>query len=142
MSVPNQRKIFIERSTDSVRKDFFKVGHNSLYSAMYHLKPSSFCLWCYLADNSQGYSLDLYPIDFCNKSGLSKSTFDRCFEELEEKGYLIKSQKKKNLFMFKEISEKVNMPDIINTLDTTDFNKVKEEYFTQNDTQSDSQNEE
>ena len=59
---------------------------------MYNLKPSSFMLWVYLADNANGYSLDLYPVDFCTKTTLSKSTYDRSFNELLEKGYLIKSE--------------------------------------------------
>ena len=42
MSVPNQKTIFIERSTDSVKKDFLKVSNASLNMAMSNLKPTSF----------------------------------------------------------------------------------------------------
>lgn len=49
--------------------------------------------------------MDLYPVDFTNKSGLSYKTYTRCFQELEEKGYLIKSKKQKNLYLFKEKSD-------------------------------------
>ena len=54
-----------------------------------------------VADNANGYSLDLYPVDFCNKTGLSDSTYRRAFTELEEKGYLLKHRTMKNTYMFR-----------------------------------------
>lgn len=82
MSVPNQRKIIIERTTDTVKKGYLKVSNESLYTAMYNLKNSAFKLWVYFTDNMNGYSFDFYPVDFCSKSGLSDSTYRRAFEEL------------------------------------------------------------
>lgn len=129
MSVPNQRRIYIERSSDSVRKDFFKVSNQNLNGAMYNLKPSTFMLWVYFADNANGYALDLYPIDFCNKTGLSDSTFRRSFDELIEKGYLLKHPKQKNTYMFREISDKAEYPFIINSLDKEDFENIKKDFL-------------
>lgn len=31
---------------------------------MYNLKGNTFKLYCYLADNKNGYEMDLYPCDF------------------------------------------------------------------------------
>lgn len=129
MSVPNQRRIYIERSSDSVRKDFFKVSNQNLNAAMYNLKSSTFMLWVYFADNANGYALDLYPIDFCNKTGLSDSTFRRSFNELIEKGYLLKHPKQKNTYMFREISDKAEYPFIINSLDKEDFENIKKDFL-------------
>lgn len=129
MSVPNQKKIIIERSSDSVRKDFLKVSNDSLRSAMYNLGSSAFMLWIYFVDNAHGYSLDLYPIDFCTITGLSDSTYRRAFKELEEKGYLISSPKQKNLYLFKEISLEAKSPDVVNSLDIKDFNELKSLFF-------------
>lgn len=129
MSVPNQRRIYIERSSDSVRKDFFKVSNQNLNGAMYNLKPSTFMLWVYFADNANGYALDLYPIDFCNKTGLSDSTFRRSFNELIEKGYLLQHPKQKNTYMFREISDKAEYPFIINSLDKEDFENIKKDFL-------------
>ena len=129
MSVPNQKKIIIERSSDNVRKNYLKVSNESLIAAMYNLKPSAFMLWIYFADNANGYSMDLYPIDFCTKTKLSKSTYDRAFTELETKGYLIKSLKKPNLYMFKEVSDKAEALDCVKSLDTMDFEELKAEFF-------------
>lgn len=129
MSVPNQKKIYIERTSEKARADFFKISNANLASAMYNLKPSAFKLWIYFADNANGYAMDLYPVDFCTKTQLSKSTYDRAFEELEEKGYLIKSPKMKNLYMFKEVSEIAKQPDVVNSLDTDNFEEIKAQFF-------------
>lgn len=131
MSVPNQKRIIIERSSDNVRKDYLKVSNESLDLAMYNLKSNTFILWIYLTDNSNGYHLDLYPLDFLNKTGLSRSTYDRAFKELEEKGYLIKSDKQKNLYLFNEESKsnKIKKIDEIWSLDKDSLEDVKEKYF-------------
>ena len=90
MSVPNQKKIFIQRVSEKAAKDYLKVSNNSLEVAMYNLKGNAFKLWIYFADNKNGYAMDLYPVDFCTKAKVSDSTYRRAFEELENKGYLIK----------------------------------------------------
>ena len=129
MSGANQKKIFIERSSENVRKDYLKVSNESLETAMYNLKGNTFKLWVYFTDNANGYGLDMYPVDFCTKAGVSDSTYRRSFEELEQKGYLIKSSKSKNLYIFKEISDIAEKPDVINSLDKTDFEDIKSKYF-------------
>lgn len=129
MSVPNQKKIYIERSTEKVKQNYLKVSNDSLKSAMYNLGSSAFMLWIYFTDNSNGYPLDLYPVDFCSITGLSDSTYRRAFKELEEKGYLIQSSKQKNLYLFKEISAKAAYPDIVNSIDTDSFNEIKSLFF-------------
>lgn len=129
MSVPNQKKIIIERSSDNVRKDYLKVSNESLRKAMYNLNSSAFLLWIYFVDNAHGYPLDLYPIDFCNITGLSDSTYRRAFKELEEEGHLIKSKKQKNLYLFKEESSKAKSPDVVYSLDKKDFNELKSLFF-------------
>lgn len=44
MSVPNQKKIIIERSSENCRKDFLKVSNNNLHLAMYNLSSNAFIL--------------------------------------------------------------------------------------------------
>ena len=133
MSVPNQKRIYIERASDTVRKDFLKVSNQSLHLAMYNLKPSAFMLWIYFTDNANGYSLDLYPVDFCNKTGLSDSTYRRAFTELEEKGYLLKHRTMKNTYMFRQISDYAYVPDQINSINEKDFESMKNEFIYKND---------
>lgn len=129
MSVPNQRKIYIKRDSDKARLNFFKVSNKNLLSAMYNLKPSAFKLWVYFADNTDGYSMDLYPVDFCKKANISESTYKRAFQELIDKGYLIQSKKSNNLFLFKELSDKAESPDVIQRVNEEDFNAIIDEYF-------------
>lgn len=80
MPVPNQKKIYIKRDSDTAKKDYLKVSNESLHEAMFNLKPSTFMLWTYLVDNANGYRMDLYPIDFINITGLSRSTYIKCFK--------------------------------------------------------------
>lgn len=129
MPVPNQKKIYIKRDSDTARKDYLKVSNDNLHEAMFNLKPSSFLLWIYFADNANGYAMDLYPVDFTNITGLSRTTYVKCFKELEEKGYLIKSTKKNNVYLFQEVSDKAEKPDVIETLDTEEFENIKKELF-------------
>lgn len=129
MSVPNQKKIFIKRDSDNARVDYLKVSNDNLKTAMYSLNPSAFMLWIYFVDNSNGYNMELYPVDFMSITGLSDSTYRRAFKELEEKGYLIKSTKKKNYYLFKEKSEIAEQRDEIETLDLDSFNNVIDEFF-------------
>lgn len=131
MSVSKQRKILIERASENVRKDYLKVSNDNLKAAMYNLKPNAFKLWIYLLDNRNGYKMDLYPCDFTRVTGMARTTYDRAFKELEEKGYLIKSPKQKNLYLFKEVSNLATEPadDVIESFDTEDFESIVSEFF-------------
>lgn len=129
MPVPNQKKIYIKRDSDTARTDYLKVSNDNLHEAMFNLKPSSFLLWVYFVDNANGYAMDLYPVDFTNITGLSRTTYVKCFKELEEKGYLIKSTKKNNVYLFQEVSDKAEKPDVVEALDTEEFENIKKELF-------------
>ena len=65
-----------------------KVANQILEIAMYNLKGNAFKLWIYFVDNAEGYTMDLYPVDFCTKANVSVSTYRRAFEDLLDKGYL------------------------------------------------------
>ena len=129
MSVPNQKTIYIQRTSNNVRKDYLKVSNTNLFSAMYNLKPNAFKLWIYFLDNADGYRLDLYPVDFINKANVARSTYDMAFKQLQEKGYLIQSEVKDNLYIFKEQSDLVEKPDLISSIDKEQFNDIKKKYF-------------
>lgn len=135
MSVPNQKKIIIERSSENCRKDFLKVSNTNLHLAMYNLSSNAFILWLYFTDNANGYPLDLYPVDFTNITQLSRSTYDRAFKELEEMGYLIKSSKQKNLYLFREESQsnKIIKIDEVLSLEKEALEDIKNKYFNQKD---------
>ena len=102
MAAPNQRIIYIERISDQVRKEFFKIGHEQLNKAASDLGGNAFKLYIYLCDNQADYRLELSSKHFISWSGTSESTYDRAFKELKEKQYLIECQDKKNVYLFVE----------------------------------------
>ena len=134
MSVANQRKILVKRSSESIRKDFFKISNNNLETAMYNLKGNAFKLYCYLCDNKDGYIMELYPIDFQRKANVSYDTYIKSFNILKKKGYLLPSKTSKNTFMFVEessIAEKIpQRKDTIISLDEEQFEIEREKDFT------------
>ena len=92
MAAPNQRIIYIERVSDQVRKEFFKIGHEQLNKAASDLSGNAFKLYIYLCDNQADYRLELSSKHFISWSGTSESTYDRAFKELKEKQYLMVMQ--------------------------------------------------
>lgn len=98
---------------------------------MYNLKGNAFKLWIYFVDNAEGYTMDLYPVDFCTKANVSVSTYRRAFEDLLDKGYLRQSDKNNNVYIFYEVSdsERIEYPDKVNSLDTDNFIELKRKYF-------------
>lgn len=105
MSYPNQRIIYIERISDSLKKDFFKIGNKQLTKAASDLGGNAFKLYIYLCDNKNGFKLELSSRDFEKWSATSHSTYDRAFNELKEKQYLIKAPNKNNIYLFVEESK-------------------------------------
>ena len=108
MAVPNQRIIYIERSSADVRKDYFKIGHTQLTKVASDLGGNAFKLYIYLADNKDNYKLELSSKHFIEWSGTSDSTYDRAFKELKDKKYLIQAPDKKNVYLFVEESRNYN----------------------------------
>lgn len=104
MSAPNQRIIYIERVSDKVRSDFFKIGNEQLNQAASDLSGNAFKLYVYLCNNQNSWKLELSSKHFVAWSGTSDSTYDRAFKELKDKQYLIKAPEKKNIYLFVEVS--------------------------------------
>ena len=104
MAAPNQRIIYIERISEKARADFFKIGHLQLDRAASDLGANAFKLYIYLCNNKDSFRLELSSKDFIAWSNTSDSTYDRAFNELKDKQYLIQSQDKKNVYLFVEES--------------------------------------
>ena len=104
MAAPNQRIIYIERVSEKARADFFKIGHLQLDRAASDLGANAFKLYIYLCNNKDSFRLELSSKDFIDWSNTSDSTYDRAFNELKDKQYLIQSQDKKNVYLFVEES--------------------------------------
>ncbi len=133
MSVPNQRKIIIKRTTEAVRKDYFKISNANLRLAMYNLKGNAFKLYCYLCDNKNQWEMDLYPCDFQRVANVSADTYRSAFNQLVENGYLRPSKTRKNVYQFVEESELAvpvpEMEDEIQVVDEEEFETLTNKEF-------------
>lgn len=133
MSVPNQRKIIVMRTTEAVRKDYFKISNANLRLAMYNLKGNAFKLYCYLCDNKNQWELDLYPCDFQKVANVSADTYRAAFNQLVDKGYLKPSKTRRNVYQFVEESEEADpipiQEDEIQVVDKEEFETMRNKEF-------------
>ena len=127
------RTIFVKRSSERDRGNFFKIGIANLEKASRDLKTAgAFKLFVYLCANADGYTFSFYPVNFYRRYGVSKSTYDRAFEELLETGYLLQSENDANTFFFNEISDKTkeeNCNDVIASLTEEDYKAARNAYL-------------
>ena len=130
MAVPNQRIIYIERSSADVRKDYFKIGHTQLTKVASDLGGNAFKLYIYLADNKDNYRLELSSKHFIEWSGTSDSTYDRAFKELKDKQYLIQAPDKKNVYLFVEESRNYNERHQEDKIILSDKEIIQELFYT------------
>ena len=125
---PNQRIIYIKRSSQKVKKDYLKIGHSNLDKVIKDLSGSSLKLYLYFLNNKDGFRLELSSAHFCNWANVSMSSYNRAFKELEEKKYLVKTNENKNSYVFVEASEsfmeRFSENDIIKVVDTKDYDKL------------------
>ena len=129
MAAPNQRIIYIERVSDKVRADYFKIGHEQLNKAASDLSGNAFKLYVYLCDNQANFKLELSSKHFIDWSGTSDSTYDRAFKELKDKQYLIKAPNKKNVFLFVEESRNYNERHKEDKIILSDMETIQELFY-------------
>lgn len=82
MSSPNQRIVQIEKP--KYEKNFLQIGENEWIEAFTRLKPSAFGIYLYLANNANGYKLELSQKAVENKLGIKKSTYHEAIAQLEK----------------------------------------------------------
>lgn len=99
---PNQRKISIHKGSCDNGELYTKIGIQSMNHAMKDLNGNAYKMWCYLAQNQNKYSFWLSPVDVCNVTKMSESTYHRAFKELVDKLYLSRNTKKRNRYDFYE----------------------------------------
>ena len=90
MSVPNQKVIRIQRK--KYQKNFLQIGSDEWREAVNNLRPSAFTIYLYLADNRDGFLLEMSAVTIEKLFGIKKSSYHNALKELEEKGYLQKEQ--------------------------------------------------
>lgn len=97
MSVPNQKKIIIQNAPCDRNNLYCMINIEAFQKAVSELSGVGLALWCYLAKNQNGYSLDLSPADAA-KWGIKRSSFYRAEDELTRLGYI--KYLKGNVFVF------------------------------------------
>lgn len=85
MAVPNQKRVKIHKSDE---KPFLQVPDAHWLEAQRKMSMSAFVLYLYLADNMDGFSLELSFEAFKNKTGYSKASYHRAVDELLKLKYL------------------------------------------------------
>lgn len=103
MSVPNQRRIKINKLKCDAEHPYAIINQWAMQTAMKNLNGSGFKLWCYMSKNQPGYCFDLSMEDCKTNWGLSKDSYYAAVNELKEKRYLIETTR--NHYNFYEIPD-------------------------------------
>ena len=88
---PNQRTIKIHKKP-VVSGNFTTISVSATMHAMHDLSYSAYMLYSYLSLNADKYEFYLSKEFLCNNTALTRNTYYKAFDELEEKGYLVLRQ--------------------------------------------------
>ena len=103
MSVPNQKKIKINKEICDSSNLYATINLEALHAAMKDLtKIGAFKLWMYLSKNQDGYEFDLSCVD-CGTWGIKRDSYHGAVNELIDKGYLVKNNQNRYIFNEKKI---------------------------------------
>lgn len=92
--VPNQRIITVSKAECSKKELYTMNNLKAIDKAAIDLQSKGgFKLYIYLAKNQNNYSFNLSSKHFLEWSGLGYTAYTTAFNELIEKGYLVKSNK-------------------------------------------------
>ena len=87
---PNQRSLQINKDTDG-DEVHTSINIHAANTALKVLTPNAFKMWFYFAKNTDGYELALYSIKVMEDCGFKKNTYGKVWKELEDLGYIVKS---------------------------------------------------
>ena len=87
MSVPNQCVYTIIKPTPST--PFLQIDELDWQEAFINLKPATFAVYLYLAQNANGYKFEYSPQAIANTGLMAKGTASKARQELEDKGYIV-----------------------------------------------------
>ena len=91
----NQSLVMIEKT--ECDSDFLMVSNEEWMEAARNLKPTTTLFYLYFAANKDGYQMALSPTAISKDLGISKSAYHNAFNELIEKGYMVKCGTKEKL---------------------------------------------
>lgn len=116
-TVANQRVITTKKepcSKKAATQYYTAINLKALELAMSSLSPNAFKMWVYLGKNKDNYTFALSKVDTLKWCGFSKGTYSKAFDELEDKGFLVKSKENSNHYDFYELpkEEEEDLPVI------------------------------
>lgn len=104
MRYPNQKKVIIHKSACDNKSEsnyYAKINLSAIDEAAKDLKPSTFCIWIYIAKNNENYkNFNLSMKDVCIWCNISENTYRSCIEELIKKNYLIQEGNSNNYHFY------------------------------------------
>lgn len=102
-TVPNQRIIKIKKELTDKEHKFTANNLSALNEALKQLTSTGgFKLYMYLAKNQNNYELALSSANVNECCGLAYTAYTTAFKELVDKGYLIPTNEKHTLFIFRD----------------------------------------
>lgn len=102
-TVPNQRIIKIKKEPTDKEHKYTMNNLNALNEALEKLDTKGgFKLYMYFAKNQNNYEFALSSADVKECCGLAYTAYTTAFKELVDKGYLVPTNEKQTLFIFRD----------------------------------------
>lgn len=105
---PNQKRITITKEPIGKSDYYLRVRKDALRQAAQTLQAGSFKLYIYLADNKEGFALNLSQIAVERDFGIKKNQFYKAVEDLIRAGYLYQPDPSVNNWVFRERIDKTD----------------------------------
>lgn len=98
-----QRGVKVNKAEKNKSKIYTQINIEALNNAMRDLKPGTFKMWLYFAQNQDQYQFYLSRQHLCMTCGMGESAYKTAWAELIDKGYLIKEEEGKDFYNFYEL---------------------------------------
>lgn len=131
----NQKTIIInkEKVNELNERVSYRGYQDNMLKAMRELGGSTFKIFMILVSYKHQYRFDYSPVYFSKISGLSESSCQRAFSELQEKGYLVPIKENSSIYNFYEtenITQSKGEENILELLKKHNFKFLYDEpYF-------------
>lgn len=102
----NQKVVNIHRDFPKEKEPYVKIKTQRLVDVMNALSPNAFKLYIYFIGNKDGWKMFYSSAEAVACTGMSKPTEMRMFEELVNKGFLVKKEGSTNEYEFYEEAQK------------------------------------
>ena len=109
LSECQKQVIVLKAKTDKDHK-YTVINMQAIDRAAAQLNHTSFMLWLYIAKNQNKYKFALSRVAFCRWCGVTKPTYLKAVQNLQELGYLVPKKQHSNVYYFYEDPNTVTIP--------------------------------